>query len=61
MPATINKRHFTTWEDFIRTKVQTLHYWLNYVAGVGREDIVKEDSINMVLQNSFLSIAILSL
>lgn len=53
MPATINKRHFATWEDFIRTKVKTLHYWLNYVAGVGREDIVKEDSIKYGIAEFF--------
>ena len=53
MPATINKRNFTTWEDFIRTKVKTLHYWLNYVAGVGREDIVKEDSIKYGIAEFF--------
>lgn len=53
MPATIKKRNFTTWEHFIRTKVKTLHYWLNYVAGVGREDIVKEDSIKYGIAEFF--------
>ena len=53
MPATINKRHFTTWEDFIQTKVKTLHCWLNYAAGVGRKDIVKEDSIKYGIAEFF--------
>jgi hypothetical protein len=53
MPNSIVKRSFVNWEEFIRIKVQTLHYWLNYVAGVGREDIVNEGAIKYGIAEYF--------
>lgn len=45
MPDTIIKKRYTQWDEMVRHQVKTLHCWLNYVKGVGRENIVKEDSI----------------
>ncbi len=45
MPAKIIKKQYTQWDDMVRHQVKTLHCWLNYVKGVGRENMVKEDSI----------------
>lgn len=53
MPSSIIKRVFVNWDQFIQTKVKTLHYWLNYVAGVGREDIVNEGAIKYGIAEFF--------
>ena len=41
------------WDQFIQTKVKTLRYWLNYVAGVGREEIVNEGAIKYGIAEFF--------
>jgi len=45
MPNKIIKKKYTQWDEMVNHQVQTLHCWLNYIKGVGREDMVKEDSI----------------